>query len=143
MQDAPPLGLNSAGRISPIRPQFIAYYTDIQTARNSGPENSLLAAEWRAFFPHTIQRGTVTCEGCHDNPRRFLLEPESQRIYQLRKDGMKLDSFWSQTGQKMTNGNFMSASRFLQMSKKGAAYKKAYIEKWKQLINRVEPSSLK
>ena len=143
MQDAPPLGINSAGRISPIRPQFIAYYTDIQAAHNSGPENSLLAAEWRAFFPHTIQRGTVTCEGCHDNPRRFLLEPESQRIYQLRKDGMKLDSFWSQTGQKMTNGNFMSASRYLQMSKKGAAYKKAYVEKWKQLINRVEPSSLK
>ena len=75
-QDLSPLGINTAGRISPIRPMFIAYYTDIMTARNNGPENTLLAAEWRAYFPHTIQRGTVTCERCHDNPSRFLIEPE-------------------------------------------------------------------
>jgi hypothetical protein len=141
MQDAPPLGLNAAGRVSPIRPQFIAYFTDIQSARGGGPENVLLAAEWRAFFPHTISRGTVTCERCHDNPRRFLLEPASQRIYSLKRDGMQLESFWVQDGQKMMNGNFLAASRYLRMSGKGAAYTKAYIEKWKTFLNRVEPSS--
>jgi hypothetical protein len=140
-QDAPPLGLNAAGRISPIRPQFIAYYTDIMSARNGGPENVLLATEWRAFFPHTVQRGTVTCEGCHDNPRRFLLESPAQRIYQLKRDGMTLESFWDQTGQKMVNGDFMAASRYLRMSAKNPAYTRAYIEKWKQLINRVEAFS--
>lgn len=141
MQDAPPLGVNARGLVSPIRPQFIAYYTDIQSARNNGPENTLLAAEWRAFFPHTVQRGTPTCDACHDNPRRFLLEPEKQRIYQLKKDGLRLDSFWNQQGQKVVNGNFMAAARYLAMSNKSPAYTKAYIEKWKTFLNRVEPSS--
>jgi hypothetical protein len=140
-QDAPPLGINRAGRISPIRPQFIAYYTDIQAARDNGPENILLAAEWRAFFPHTIQRGTATCEACHDSPARFLLEPESQRIYQLKKDGMGLESFWNQKGQRIVNGDFMAASRYRAMNGKGAAYTRAYIEKWRQFLNHVDPSS--
>jgi len=140
-QDAPPLGINAAGRVSPIRPQFIAYYTDIVSARNGGPENILLAAEWRAFFPHTVQRGTATCEACHDTPRRFLLEPAGKRIYQLRRDGMTLGSFWDQRGQKVVNGNFMTASRYLRMSSKSPSYTKAYIEKWKTFLNRVEPSS--
>jgi hypothetical protein len=140
-QDSPPLGINAAGRISPIRPQFIAYYTDIMSARNGGPENTLLTAEWRAFFPHTIQRGTVTCEGCHDTPRHFLLEPENQRIYGLKKDGMGLESFWSQDGQRMVNGNFMAAERYRRMSSKSPSYTKAYVEKWKSFLNRVDNSS--
>jgi hypothetical protein len=140
-QDAPPLGLNQRGRVSPIRPQFIAYYTDIMSARNGGPENTLLAAEWRAWFPHTVQRGSVTCEGCHDNPARFLLEPESMRIYNLKKDGLGLESFWRREGQRVVNGDFMSASRYLAMGRKSPAYTKAYIQKWKTLLNRVESSS--
>jgi hypothetical protein len=140
-QDEPPLGINSRGLISPIRPMFIAYYTDIMSARNNGPENTLLAAEWRAFFPHTVQRGSVTCEGCHDNPARFLLEPESRRIYNLAKDGMVLESFWLQKGQRVSNGRFMDAVRYMRMSSKSPAYTKAYIEKWKTFLNRVEDSS--
>jgi len=137
-QDAPPLGINSRGKVSPIRPMFIAYYTDIMTAKNNGPENTLLAAEWRAYFPHTVQRGSVTCEACHDNPTRFLLEPESRRIYNLQKDGMGLESFWYQRGQRVSNGSFMDAARYLRMSSKSPAYTKAYITKWKTFLNRVE-----
>ncbi len=140
-QDAPPLGINVSGRVSPIRPMFIAYYTDVMTARNNGPENTLLAAEWRAYFPHTVQRGTVTCEGCHDNPARFMLEPESRRIYNLEKDGMGLESFWLQKGQRVSNGSFMDAARYLRMNTKTPAYTKAYIEKWKTFLKRVENSS--
>ena len=137
-QDVPPLGINSRGLVSPIRPQFISYYTDIMSARNGGPENILLAAEWRAYFPHTVQRGSVTCEGCHDNPTRFLLEPESRRIFNLKKDGMGLESFWLQKGQQVSNGSFMDAGRYQRMSRKSPAYTKAYIEKWKTFLNRVE-----
>lgn len=140
-QDAPPLGINSRGKVSPIRPMFISYYTDIMRARNNGPENTLLAAEWRAYFPHTVQRGSVTCEGCHDNPTRFLLEPVSKQIYNLEKDGMGLESFWLQKGQRVSNGSFMDAARYLRMSSKSPAYTKAYIEKWKTFLNRVENSS--
>jgi hypothetical protein len=140
-QDAPPLGINAAGRVAPIRPQFIAYYTDIQAARAAGPENILLAAEWRAFFPHTIQRGTATCEACHATPARFLLEPPSRRIYRLEQDGMGLASFWDQAGQRVVNGGFMPASRYRTMRTGSPAYTKANIEKWRQILNRVEPSS--
>ncbi|MDD5284918.1 MAG: selenite/tellurite reduction operon b-type cytochrome iron-sulfur cluster-binding subunit ExtO [Desulfuromonadaceae bacterium] len=140
-QDAPPLGINSRARVSPIRPMFIAYYTDIMTARNNGPENILLTAEWRAYFPHTVQRGSVTCEGCHDNPARFLLEPESMRVYNLKKDGMGLESFWLQKGQRVINGSFMELARYQRMSGKSPTYKKAYLEKWKIFLNRVEDSS--
>ncbi|MDD2851106.1 MAG: selenite/tellurite reduction operon b-type cytochrome iron-sulfur cluster-binding subunit ExtO [Desulfuromonadaceae bacterium] len=140
-QDTPPLGINSRGRVSPIRPLFIAYYTDIMSARNNGPENVLLAAQWRAWFPHTIQRGTVTCEGCHDAPRRFLLEPAQERIYQLNTDGLGLESFWSREGQSVANGSFMPADRFAKMSSKSPTYTRAYIEKWKAFLNRVDTSS--
>ncbi|MDD2310565.1 MAG: selenite/tellurite reduction operon b-type cytochrome iron-sulfur cluster-binding subunit ExtO [Desulfuromonadaceae bacterium] len=137
-QDSPPLGINSGGKVSPIRPMFIAYYTDIMTAKNEGTENTLLAAEWRAYFPHTVQRGVVTCEGCHDNPARFLLEPELRRIYNLEKDGMGLESFWLQKGQRVSNGSFMDAARYLRMSSKSPAYIKAYVKKWETFLKRIE-----
>ena len=140
-QDAPPLGINVRGKVSPIRPQFILYFTDIRNDRPVGKENRLLAAEWKAFFPHTIRRGTVMCEGCHDNPRRFIMETEQDRIYQLQADGMTLLSFWDRTGQKVTNGDFLPVSRYLQLTKKSPAYQRAYIEKWQSLINHVENSS--
>lgn len=140
-QDAPPLGINARGKVSPIRPEFILYFTDIRNDRPVGKENRLLAAEWRAFFPHTIRRGTVMCQGCHDNPRRFIMERPEDRIYQLQADGMTLPSFWDRTGQKVTNGAFLPVSQYLQLTKKSMAYKRAYIEKWQNLINHVENSS--
>ncbi|MHC1698765.1 MAG: selenite/tellurite reduction operon b-type cytochrome iron-sulfur cluster-binding subunit ExtO [Geobacteraceae bacterium] len=140
-QDAPPLGINALGKVSPIRPEFLFYFTDIKNDRPVGTENRLLAAEWKAFFPHTICRGTVMCEGCHDNPRRFIMERPEDRIYQLQADGMTLPSFWDRTGQKVTNGDFYPVSRYLRLAKKSPAYKKAYIEKWQKLIDHVENSS--
>jgi hypothetical protein len=50
-QDAPPLGVNGRGLVSPVRPEFIAYYTHVRNDRPEGIENRLLAAEWRAFSP--------------------------------------------------------------------------------------------
>lgn len=140
-QDEPPLGLNSRGRVSPIRPEFIAYLTDVDHDRTVGLENRLLAAEWRAFFPHTIQRGTVMCNGCHDNPRRFILERPEERIFDLGKDGMSLTSFWAREGQRVVNGTFMPPERFGNMTRRGPAYNRAYLEKWKKLTDRVDASS--
>ena len=138
-QDLPPLGINSRGKVAPIRPQFIAYYTLIAKDRPIGAENQLLVAEWRAFAPHTIQRGTVMCDGCHDNPRRFLLERPEDRIYDLQKDGMSLSSFWNRKGQRVINGSFMEESRYRRMSAKTDTYKRAYIEKWKRFVTPAAP----
>ena len=140
-QDLPPLGINSQGKVAPIRPQFIAYYSRLAKGRSAGQENLLLAAEWRAFAPHTIQRGTVMCDGCHDNPRRFLLERPQNRIYDLQKDGMGLSSFWDQRGQRMVNGSFLDEARYRRLAAKSDTYKKAYVEKWKKFVTPVAASS--
>jgi len=140
-QDAPPLGLNERGMVSPIRPQFIAYFSDLRTKGATGGVNRLLASEWKAYFPHTIRRGTVMCDGCHDAPRRFLMEKGEDRIYQLQKDGMGIPSFWSREGQKVVNGAFLPAARYEGLREKTTAYKKAYLEKWQKLVYRVEDSS--
>ncbi len=140
-QDPPPLGLNAAGRISPIRPQFIAFFTDIVNDRAEGEENRLLAAQWKAFFPHTVRRGTVMCDGCHGNSGRFLLEAEEARIYELERDGLSLESFWRQDGQSVVNGEFVGPERFEKMNRRSPAFLKAYIEKWKELAGRADASS--
>ena len=140
-QDLPPLGLNNRGLVSPIRPQFIVFYTDIDAARGGSRENLLLAAEWRAFTPHTVQRGTTACGGCHDNPRRFLLEPAGEEIYLLRRDGLPLDSFWQRQGQRVTNGSFLPEERYRRMATGSRDYQRGEVEKWRAFINRVEPSS--
>ena len=140
-QDAPPLGINEHGRVSPIRPQFLAYFTDIHKDEPVGEENRLLGAEWKAFFPHTIQRGAVMCDGCHSNPARFLLEKEEDRIYDLDRDGLTLSSFWARDGQKIINGAFFDRARFERMTQKSPAYTKAYVKKWKTLVDGVEASS--
>ena len=140
-QDAPPLGINSKGKISPIRPQFISYFTDVKDNRPVGAENRLVAAQWKAFFPHTVRRGTVMCDGCHGNPGRFILEKEEDRMYQLQQDGLKLISFWDQSGQSVVNGSFMPPERFAEMASRKPAYKKAYLKKWKKLLQAVENSS--
>lgn len=141
MQDAPPLGVNRAGKVSPIRPEFIVFFSDIRKGVPQGAENRLLAAEWKAFFPHTVRRGTVSCEGCHGNARRFLLESPKDRIYDLRSDGLALPSFRDRAGQRVVNGNFVENAVVTRMSTGNRLYWRAYIEKWKRLIDRVEDSS--
>ncbi|MDH3357674.1 MAG: selenite/tellurite reduction operon b-type cytochrome iron-sulfur cluster-binding subunit ExtO, partial [Desulfobacteraceae bacterium] len=137
-QDSSPLGMNKRGKISPIRPQFIVYFTDVKNNRPVGEENRLLTARWKTFLPHTIRRGTVMCDGCHNTPERFLLEKEEDRIYRLQKNGMSLASFWSQKGQTVGNGSFMTPERFKKMASKPPEFKKAYAKKWKRLIKAVE-----
>jgi hypothetical protein len=81
------------------------------------------------------------CDGCHDNPRRFLLEQAGDRIYDLQKDGMTLSSFWDRAGQKVVNGSFLEEARYRRMSTKTDSYKRAYVEKWKRFVTPAAPSS--
>ena len=138
-QDAPPLGRDAAGKVSPIRPQFIAYTSDLRAP--GGEENVLLSAQWRAFFPHTVRRGTVLCEGCHDAPRRFLVEPKAARIYRPADDGLNLESFWDQQGQTLVNGRFLSPEEVARLRARSPAYRRGTIEKWQKFVQPVENSS--
>ena len=140
-QDAPPLGLDAAGKVSPIRPQFIAYFSELGESRPAGVENRLLAAEWRAFTPHTIRRGTPLCDACHDNPARFVQEDPVRRIYQPDRDGMTLESFWNVKGQRVVNGSFFSVERVRLLRNRSPEYVRKYLERWQSLIENVDASS--
>jgi hypothetical protein len=136
-QDAPPLGLDARGLVSPIRPEFVLFETDV--AR--GVENRLRAAEWRAFFPHTVRRGTVTCSGCHDSPRRFVLEADADRLYRPDEDGLPLRSFWNRDGQTVVNGSFFPADRHERMNRKTPDYVKEHLRRWQSIVGPAGPSS--
>jgi hypothetical protein len=136
-QDPPPLGLNARGRVAPIRPQFILFATDA----GRGWENALLAAEWKAFSPHTVRRGSVGCGGCHDVPRRYLLEADADRLYLLEKDGLPLRSFWSREGQTVTNGSFLPEDRHRRMNLKTPAYVRGHLSQWQTLLGPDGPPS--
>lgn len=139
-QNLPPLGINEEGRISPIRPQYLAYFSDVVGEEAVGEENRLLTAEWRAFFPHTVTRGTPMCDACHHDPQRFLLGDPETRIYRPEQDGLTLGSFWEQEGQDVVNGSFYPHQRFDNMSRRSPEFVKAYVQKWKNLTESVAPS---
>lgn len=136
-QDAPPLGLNGRGRVAPIRPQFVLFATDASRSW----DNRLLAAEWKAFVPHTVRRGTVTCSGCHDSPRRFLLERDDARLYELEKDGLPLRSFFRREQQTVVNGAFLPEERHEAMNRKTPEYVRQYLRQWQKLIDHDVPRS--
>lgn len=140
-QNAPPLGVNERGLISPVRPQFIAYTSDLRGDGDPKIENRLLAAQWKAFFPHTIRSGTVMCDQCHDNRRRFLMEKDEERQYRIDLDGLGLSSFWNQAGQRVGNGSFVSPERYSHIAEKNVTYRKAYVKKWKNFVEHVGESS--
>jgi hypothetical protein len=136
-QDAPPLGLDARGLVSPIRPQFILFETD----PDRGVENRLGAAEWKAFVPHTVRRGTVTCSGCHDSPRRFLLEDDAERVHRPDEDGLPFRSFWSRTGQTVVNGGFLPVERHRSMNRKTPEYVREHLRQWQSIVGPGVPSS--
>jgi hypothetical protein len=118
--------------VAPIRPQFVLFATD--TAR--GIENRLLAAEWKPFVPHTTRRGSVSCGGCHDSPRRFLLEPDDARLYEPDEDGLPLRSFWSRAGQTVVGGAFLPVERHEAMNRKTPEYVRQHLRQWQNLLDR-------
>jgi hypothetical protein len=136
-QDAPPLGLDARGKVAPIRPEFILFATD----PGRGWENRLLAAEWRAFVPHTVRRGSVTCSECHDSKRRYLLEGDEDRLYELEKDGLPLRSFFRRNGQTLVNGSFFPEARYLAMNRKTPEYVRQYLRQWQSLLDHADPPS--
>jgi hypothetical protein len=136
-QDPPPLGLDASGKVAPIRPQFILFATDAER----GWENRMLAAEWKAFIPHTVRRGSVACGGCHDAPRRYLLEKDDDRLYLLDEDGLPLRSFWSRDGQRVVNGAFLPEETHARMNVKTPEYVREHLRQWQKILQAEGPPS--
>ncbi|MCK9172746.1 MAG: cytochrome c3 family protein [Desulfuromonas thiophila] len=140
-QDGPLLGLNDQGLVSPIRPQFLAYYSEMRDNQPVGQENRLLAAEWKAYAPHSIRRGAPLCDACHGDARRFLLQPPERRIYRPDLDGLGLADFWHQQGQRLRNGSFFPQDRFDRLTRPSPAFVEGYVRKWQTLLPAAAASS--
>ncbi len=125
----PSLGINKSGKVSPIRPEFILYSTIVEKNKVI-EENKLLVAQWKAVFPHTVQRGSVICDRCHFSPKRFLLQ--KSKIFKLNK--MRLIDFWYQKSQKVINGTFFGYKRFNKISKPNKRFVSLYEKKWQQIL---------
>ncbi|MDY6821622.1 MAG: selenite/tellurite reduction operon b-type cytochrome iron-sulfur cluster-binding subunit ExtO [Deferribacterota bacterium] len=133
------LGLNSKGKYSPIRPEFIFFYTKIVNNTLIGDDNRLLGSYWKAFFPHTVRREVVLCDECHRNKKKYLLLEKEKRVYELKKDDIKIDSFFSQKDQQIINGVFIDNNTYNQkIGVKNKYFINKYIEKWKKVEKFIE-----
>ncbi|MBZ0090241.1 MAG: cytochrome c3 family protein, partial [Thermoanaerobaculia bacterium] len=136
-QDAPPLGLDGNGNVTPIRPRLLLFATDV----SRGWENRLLAAEWRPTSPHTVRRGSVACGGCHGNLRRFLLEPDDERLFPLELDGLALRSYWNAQGQSVAGGAFFPLDRYQAMDMKSPTAVREVLRQWQNFLDHAAPRS--
>jgi len=132
------IGKNKKGKYAPIRPEFIIFYTILKDDMVQGEENEFLGGYFKAVFPHTIRRETVTCEYCHDNEKTYLLQKDEDRIFLPEKDGLKIKNFYNSKEFNMLNGNFISEEEFKKISKKDKKYYKFYIKKKKQILELIE-----
>ena len=137
-----PIGLNDKGLYSPIRPEFIFFHTKIVNNQILGKENKMIGANWKALFPHTIRKESVSCDSCHDNRKRYILLDDETDIYNIGKDNIdELDSFYSSQGQKVINGKFVNNETYTKIiSRKSKLYILKYIEKWKKIESLLEGS---
>ena len=131
-QDAPPLGLNERGKVSPIRPQFVLFASDPRRGSRTAcwPPSGAPSSRTRcAAAPSPAPAATRT-------RARFLLEKDEDRHYLLERDGLSLRSFWSQQGQTVVNGAFLDRARHDHMNVKTPEYVRQYLRQWKSLLDR-------
>ena len=135
----PFLGINNRGKYSPVRAEFIFFYTGIYKNKLIGDDNRLLGAFWKAFYPHTVRVETVMCDNCHENRKKYLLLDNNTDIYELQKDDIPLESFYSSKKQTMLNGYFIDSKTFNnKINKKTTKYVENYIKKWAEFIKFLE-----
>ncbi|BAI80145.1 multiheme c-type cytochrome [Deferribacter desulfuricans SSM1] len=132
----PLLAKNKKDKYSPVRPQFIYFFTKIVNNVPVGKENKLLAANWKTFFPHTIRKETVLCANCHFNPKKYVLQKDKDRIFLPEKEGLELTNFYNSKNQNIINGKFVTEKEFNEKIKISTKkYKRLYLKKINELYN--------
>ncbi|XOB64869.1 selenite/tellurite reduction operon b-type cytochrome iron-sulfur cluster-binding subunit ExtO [Deferribacteres bacterium DY0037] len=129
-----PIAVNKAGKYSPIRPEYITFLTHVKGDKVQGTENRMISNFYKAVFPHTIRRETVTCEQCHKTPKRFMRETRQERIFDLQKDGLMVDSFYNMRWYRLSNGRFADDDEFERIMTESPEYQKLIVKKWQQII---------
>jgi hypothetical protein len=131
-QNNPPHLAKKDGIYMPIRPRII-FVTNVYNDLPVGWENSMISGRWEPFVPHTIRKETLTCEACHSDRRKYLLELPNDRLFLLEKDGLPSGSFYDSTYFPKPDGSFVTENDFKRISTKTTEYVKYYFAKLEQL----------
>lgn len=135
----PYLCINSNGKYTPVRAEFIFFFTQIYKNKLIGDDNRLIGAYWKAFLPHTIRSETVMCEQCHENRKKYLLIDKFNDYYELSKDDIMFESFYSGRDQSVINGHFIDNETYNnKINKKTINYVESYLKKWREFIHFIE-----
>jgi hypothetical protein len=129
----PPLGINKAGKYSPVRPMFLAFCTYIVKDKVQGKENAMASNRFKAFFPHTVRRETVTCESCHANDRRLMRNSDDNRTFHPDEDGLPIKNFFNSREYYVANGRFINNEEYRTITGSSDEYKKLTVKKWIEL----------
>ena len=129
---SPFLGKDGSGAYAPIRPRLV-FFTDVINDVAAGSENRMLSNRWEKFTPHTVRRETPTCDACHNNRRKYLLEKDEDRIFLADKDGLEIDGFYNSRFFRIDNCSFVTETDYEKISERSSEYVKGYIEKLKQM----------
>lgn len=135
INDTPLIGKNLKGKYSPVRPEFVTFFTDIEEQDVKEEENKLLSNSFKAVFPHTVRAETVNCEYCHDREKTYMKQKDEDRIFLPEKDGLKLKNFYNSGEFKMLNGDFITDENLKTILEKDSDYNRQYIRKNKQILN--------
>lgn len=130
-----PIAVNSKGKYSPVRPEYVIFHTFIKDDKVVGVENRMLTNYYKNVFPHTVRRETVMCESCHESGKRFMRVKKSEQIFDLQKDGLLIDSFYNSRWFRVSNGRFVNDEEFAEVMKKSPEYRKLAVRKWKSLAD--------
>lgn len=129
------IGKNEVGKYTPIRPQFITFFTSIKDNLVLGEENQFLSGNFKTVFPHTIRGETVNCEYCHDNEKTYMLEKDEDRIFLPEKDGLNIKNFFNSKEFEISNGKFLTKDELIRIMRKDDYYYKNYISKNREIFN--------
>jgi hypothetical protein len=128
------------GVYMPVRPRII-FATNVYNDLPVGWENSMLSGRWEVFTPHTVRKETPTCETCHSDRRKYLLELPEDRIFLLEKDGLPIGSFYDSRYFTINGGDFVTEDDFKKISAKTNEYVKYYFEKLQQMKRVIEDAN--
>ena len=120
---------NNRGKIAPVRPEYILFYTHLKDDDVVGKENKLMLNDFKAHFPHTVRRETVNCEYCHDNKKVYLKQNYKNRIFFPDKDGLSVKNFYNSSEFNMLNGDFLLEKEINKILEKNNIYYNKYIKK--------------
>ncbi len=94
----PVLGIDSNGKITPVRPEYQFYVTWIDKNMNVKVNSKKMRFGWAPYFPHTITKYGRSCYSCHFNLKSLGLGygmivdgKKVVNMYNLKEDGFKID----------------------------------------------------